>query len=76
MLERSEEGDFTQDGLPNLKALTKVIGFAAVRDRNARKPIIRPCSASQTLSLPFSSGRQNLPSPSRRSVPPLTKFGG
>jgi hypothetical protein len=32
MLERSEEGDFTQDGLPNLKALTKVIGFTAVRE--------------------------------------------
>ena len=32
MLERNEEGDFTQDGLPNLKALSKVIGFTAVRE--------------------------------------------
>lgn len=32
MLERSEEGDFTNDGLPNIKAVSKVVGFGAVKE--------------------------------------------
>lgn len=32
MLERSEEGDFTADGLPNIKAVSKVCGFGAVKE--------------------------------------------
>ena len=32
MLERNEEGDFTKDGLPNIKSVSKVVGFVAVKE--------------------------------------------